>query len=225
MNKYNFNIDIEDSSNKLSKSNISAITQEKAYAQTLTVDLGLPSGNLWAIANLGATLPEEAGNHYSWGELTPIESYSSNSYIMDKVSDLTFYNKEKETEDLSKKYDVAYKTLGTKWRIPSVEDFEELNEYTTHRWKYYNKTISGILFKSKSNDNELFLPVVGYYRDSYGEVLVDYKLSGLYWSRNRYITNRRDAYVFQIENYADVGKIMARPLFWGIPIRPIYLNK
>ena len=36
-----------------------------------TVDLGLPSGTLWATCNLGAATPEAAGNYYAWGELAP----------------------------------------------------------------------------------------------------------------------------------------------------------
>ena len=32
------------------------------------VDLGLPSGILWATMNIGATAPEKAGDWYAWGE-------------------------------------------------------------------------------------------------------------------------------------------------------------
>lgn len=34
------------------------------------VDLGLPSGTLWATYSVGATSPEEYGQHYAWGETT-----------------------------------------------------------------------------------------------------------------------------------------------------------
>ena len=33
------------------------------------VDLGLPSGLLWAKCNLGATTPEGHGDYYAWGEV------------------------------------------------------------------------------------------------------------------------------------------------------------
>lgn len=36
------------------------------------VDLGLPSGLLWAECNIGASEPEEAGYSYRWGEVEPI---------------------------------------------------------------------------------------------------------------------------------------------------------
>ena len=32
------------------------------------VDLGLPSGLLWATCNVGATKPEEYGDYFAWGE-------------------------------------------------------------------------------------------------------------------------------------------------------------
>ena len=35
------------------------------------VDLGLPSGTLWATCNVGASTPEEFGNYFAWGETEP----------------------------------------------------------------------------------------------------------------------------------------------------------
>lgn len=39
------------------------------------VDLGLPSGTLWATCNVGANSPEEYGDYFAWGETTPKSSY------------------------------------------------------------------------------------------------------------------------------------------------------
>lgn len=44
------------------------------------MDLGLPSGLLWAEWNLGATKPEESGNYYAWGEIQPKEVYNWSNY-------------------------------------------------------------------------------------------------------------------------------------------------
>ena len=41
------------------------------------VDLGLPSGTLWATCNIGADKPEDYGNYYALGETKP---QSNNSY-------------------------------------------------------------------------------------------------------------------------------------------------
>ena len=39
------------------------------------VDLGLPSGTLWATCNVGATIPEEYGDYFAWGETVPKTIY------------------------------------------------------------------------------------------------------------------------------------------------------
>ena len=44
------------------------------------VDLGLPSGTLWATCNVGADSPEEYGDYFAWGETTPKDSYQWNNY-------------------------------------------------------------------------------------------------------------------------------------------------
>ena len=50
---------------------------EEAYE---FVDLGLPSGLLWATRNVGASRPEESGSYYSWGETMPKSNYDWNTY-------------------------------------------------------------------------------------------------------------------------------------------------
>ena len=44
------------------------------------VDLGLPSGTLWATCNVGATTPEGYGNYYAWGETTTKSTYNWSTY-------------------------------------------------------------------------------------------------------------------------------------------------
>jgi hypothetical protein len=44
------------------------------------VDLGLPSGTLWAICNVGADTPEGYGDYFAWGETTPKDTYDWNTY-------------------------------------------------------------------------------------------------------------------------------------------------
>ena len=44
------------------------------------VDLGLPSGTLWATCNVGAIRPEDFGNYYAWGEIAPKSIYNWNTY-------------------------------------------------------------------------------------------------------------------------------------------------
>ena len=44
------------------------------------VDLGLPSGTLWATCNIGADTPEGIGDYFSWGETVPKDIYDWKSY-------------------------------------------------------------------------------------------------------------------------------------------------
>lgn len=55
------------------------------------VDLGLPSGLLWADRNVGASSPEDFGNHYAWGETAPKAVYNWRTYAYGSASALTKY--------------------------------------------------------------------------------------------------------------------------------------
>ena len=44
------------------------------------VDLGLPSGTLWATCNVGANSPEQYGDYFAWGETAPKEVYTWETY-------------------------------------------------------------------------------------------------------------------------------------------------
>ena len=44
------------------------------------VDLGLPSGTLWATCNVGATKPEEYGDYFAWGETKQKNIYNLDTY-------------------------------------------------------------------------------------------------------------------------------------------------
>lgn len=45
------------------------------------VDLGLPSGTLWATCNVGANKPEDYGDYFAWGETTTKSTYNWDTYI------------------------------------------------------------------------------------------------------------------------------------------------
>jgi hypothetical protein len=44
------------------------------------VDLGLPSGNLWATCNIGAENPEDAGLYFAWGAETGYAAGSGHDF-------------------------------------------------------------------------------------------------------------------------------------------------
>ena len=137
------------------------------------VDLGLPSGTLWAACNVGATSPEEYGDYFAWGETEPKDYYDSNTYkwysIDNNYSGYTKYctnsgygyngfvdNKmELDSED-----DAATVNWGEKWRMPSCDQFEELSHYCSWQWTQRNG-VNGHLVTGPSG-NAIFLPAAGH---------------------------------------------------------------
>lgn len=135
------------------------------------VDLGLPSGTLWATCNLGASQPYEAGKYYAWGEVEEKEDYSWETYKWCQGSDstLTKYNlREKNgVEDnkttLDPEDDAATVNWGENWQMPTVEDIKEL--YELNRWwvdNYKGTGVSGCMYLGK-NGKKLFIPVTGHF--------------------------------------------------------------
>ena len=57
------------------------------------VDLGLPSGTLWATCNVGATTPEGYGDYFAWGDVTAksFTDWSNYKYGKGKNNQLTKY--------------------------------------------------------------------------------------------------------------------------------------
>ena len=126
------------------------------------VDLGLPSGTIWAAWNLGASSPEECGDYYSWGETKPKNKYSWDNYKFGTDEyHLTKYNGEDGKTILDLEDDAANFVLGDKWHIPTQEQMKELFDNTTNEESELNG-VKGTLFTSKTNDNTLFFPYSGY---------------------------------------------------------------
>ena len=137
------------------------------------VDLGLPSGLLWAKCNLGATKPEEYGDYYAWGETSTKEVYTWETYkyctAVDEevwVKTLSKYNTDSEygTPDhlttLQPSDDVATQKLGNGARMPTETEWRELIANTTSEWTTENGVYGRKL--TASNGKSLFFPAAGY---------------------------------------------------------------
>ena len=139
------------------------------YAQWSTheyVDLGLPSGTKWATCNVGSTTPEGYGDYFAWGETTTKGSYTEYNYT---------YSDNPTT--LPPSADAATANWGTGWRMPTKEEFSELNSNCTVTWTTRNG-VNGRLYTGP-NGNSVFLPAAGYRYDS---ELYDGGSDGSYWS-------------------------------------------
>ena len=131
---------------------------------TQYIDLGLPSGTLWADRNIGATEPEEYGDLYAWGETEPKEEYTWYNYKWG--ADCTKYNKKDGNTVLDPEDDVVYLKTKGKAHIPTIEQIRELLDNTTSEKQIINGVIGG-LYKSNINGNTIFIPFAGMYVDQY----------------------------------------------------------
>ena len=183
------------------------------------VDLGLPSGTLWATCNVGANKPEEYGNYFAWGEIQPKTKYGWDTYKYSKTKKRLF-----ETEALITKYcdeaefgydgftdglaelqpidDPATANWGNGWYTPKREQWDELKANTNSEWTTRNG-VEGRLFTSKKNGQSLFLPAAGSRWSDYDELPGSY---GVYWSSSLYTDGPLGAWSFGFNsNDTDVG--------------------
>ena len=137
------------------------------------VDLGLPSGILWAAYNLGATSPEEYGGYYAWGETEVKSSYSVENYKYFIEWIPPYYELAKYTHignNISfTQYDVVTQTWEEGARIATLTDLKELMNYCSIQ-KETLKTIRGYRVFG-SNGNSIFIPCAGAYEDDDNELL------------------------------------------------------
>ena len=152
------------------------------------VDLGLPSGTLWATCNVGATTPEGYGNYFAWGETEPKTSYNWSTYKycnadydqLTKYCSNSSYGYNGFTDNLTvlqPSDDAATANLGSGWCMPTKGQWEELFQNTTNTWTTQNG-VSGRLFTA-SNGRSLFLPAAGYRWDDELNLVGS---NGYYWA-------------------------------------------
>lgn len=134
------------------------------------VDLGLPSGNLWATCNLGASAPEAYGDYYAWGETKPKQMYTypNHKWYKEGAPSLGFtkYNNEDGKLTLEDEDDAVIQNLGNGWRTPTLADFRELTnqKYTTIEKTTLNG-VAGYQITSKRNKKSIFIPFAGFKND------------------------------------------------------------
>lgn len=151
------------------------------------VDLGLPSGTLWAKCNVGAERPEDFGDYFAWGETEPKEVYTWETYKLcnGSYSTLTKYCTNStfgivdNVTELKPEDDAASVNWSSSWCIPTLEQLKELIDNCTWTWTTRNG-VDGRLVTGP-NGNTLFLPAAGNYRETDSSIL-DEGTTGYYWS-------------------------------------------
>ena len=162
------------------------VTVESVYQ---AVDMGLSVK--WCSCNVGATRPEEYGNHYAWGETSTKELYDWSTYTLcnGAKSTLTKYCLEdyQGTVDnktvLEKVDDIAAQVLGGNWRMPTIAEAEELMNTDNCTWTWCTENgVNGCKVTSKKNGNSIFLPAGGNYGGISGLGLVYPGERGFFWT-------------------------------------------
>lgn len=162
------------------------------------VDLGLPSGTLWATCNIGASAPEEFGDYFAWGETEPKEEYTWETYKWCKGSNKTMtkyctknsYGAIDNKTELDVEDDAAHVNWGPSWCMPTEDQIQELMSHCSHE----KTTVNGVngLLVTGPNGNSIFLPAAGCIE---GCVHQEAGLYGDYWSRTLYPDSNCFAYI------------------------------
>lgn len=190
------------------------------------VDLGLPSGTLWATCNVGASKPEGYGNYYAWGETATKAVYDRVTYKWTSSSSSIIPTKYtgSSSAELRPADDAAYVNWGKNWRMPSKAQFDELinSSYTTTTWTSING-IYGRKITSKMPGfvgNYIFLPAAGL---RVGSSLGFADTNGLYWSRTLYDNDMDSAWYLNFHSSnIDVIDSYRRE---GYSVRPVRFSE
>ena len=186
------------------------------------VDLGLSVK--WATCNVGANSPEEYGDFFAWGEISPKDNYSWSTYkyCNGDAKSITKYCKEsgcgtvdnKETLDLED--DVARVNWGGNWRMPTIIELHELAYNCT--WESSSQNgVNGSKVTSKINGNSIFLPAAGWSGDGN---TCDVGENGFYWSNYLSPYGSADAWGFGSDlNGKYFEGYLSR--YYGLSVRPV----
>lgn len=123
------------------------------------VDLGLPSGLLWATCNVGSSIPTDIGDHYAWGEISPKSSYSWTNYKWYNRSEkaLIKYSHIDNKTSLDLSDDAASQNWGGNWRMPSEKEYKELTNNCIEEWVLVNDR-KVLKLTSRINGLSIYLP-------------------------------------------------------------------
>ena len=189
--------------------------EEKEEVPGEPIDLGLPSGTMWASCNLGATKPEEYGDFFSWGETKPKSEYTWPNYL---YQDGNGHYVDIGSEIAGTEYDAATANWGSQWRMPTLEQIQELVNNCSTKWTARNGVRGLEVFGP--NGNSIFLPAAGYNWNRF------YEKYGYYRSSTLGGNNANCCYVMYFPNNADFLQVLngdARG--YGESIRPVYVGK
>ena len=137
------------------------------------VDLGLPSGTLWATMNVGASKPSDFGLYFQWGDIQGYtteqvgkgsgqKAFTFKDYKFNQSGNGKTFTKSTTTGDtLELEDDAAHVNMGGDWHTPTPTQIQELLDNTTTTWTTLD-VVNGKLFTSKIDPSKfIFIPTAG----------------------------------------------------------------
>ena len=175
-----------------------------------SVDLGLPSGTLWARYNVGATSETDYGDLFAWGATDPYRLNGTTP--IDNTDNYARSYANKIQHDLYPNEDAATVQWGKGWCMPTKAQLDELYNNTTYEWT----TISGVNGGkfTASNGNYIFFPAAGLVN---GGLLYDRGSCGYYWSRSRYSSSG----AWRLYFHSSGRNVFTDYRFYGFSVRPV----
>ena len=165
------------------------------------IDLGLPSGRLWADRNVGAEKETDYGKYFQWGDTTGHTDASHS--IWDRCPGNGCYSSfnrgsieawDAETlfdRKLKPDFDAATVNMGSKWRMPTYEDYTELINNTNYEVAEINGVKGGKFINKSDASKYIFLPFAGLAANgSFG----GQEIGGFVWSSSVYSDSPACAY-------------------------------
>lgn len=229
--QYYYKAFVADSKNEKVGEQKTFTTNMLTYNGIEYVDLGLPSGLKWASVNLGASSMDDVGAYFSWAETKSKEKFAINNYKYAKISssetsggtttntyEFTKYTSADGLKQLEQSDDAAYAIWNGKWRMPTYEEFKELESTCSWIWTKIDDQ-EGYKIVGP-NGSYIFLPFYGYYGQYwYGEVF--HNDCTYYWSSDlRYSTAYSNAYCLKIDSSST--SFVGFPRYYGALVRPVF---
>lgn len=144
------------------------LVESNTTSNVQLIDLGLPSGTLWADRNIGADAPEKAGDYFRFGE-TVAFTEDSPKYVYDDINESI----------AGTDRDAATANLGKNYRMPTFEQIKELLDECKWKWTKQNG-VKGMKVTGP-NGNSIFFPASGFRNFSSG-TLYHVGSNGYCWS-------------------------------------------
>lgn len=191
------------------------------------VDLGLPSGNVWSTANLGAESESTYGDYYAWGELESKPNADACTRKNYRFYDNTegYYTKYGEYDgktSLQLADDAIHAQMGGSWKMPSTDDFQELIDECTWEWINTEERVGALA--TGPNGNTIFFPAAGHWASGVGTNLY-IGAFGYYWTKDLAYGSEMIVSVLRIGTDLNYGKkkpfIQQEERYHGLNIRAV----